>query len=463
MAYTQIGGNCTYRFDDLKMLMAKASPARSGDSLAGIAAGTEKERMAAQMALAEVPLARFLEEALVPYEEDEVTRLIFDSHDRDAFIPISHMTVGDFRDWLLSSSVDGDALTSVAAGITPEMAAAVSKLMRNQDLILVAQKCRIVTRFRNTIGLPGRLSVRLQPNHPTDDVRGIAASMLDGLLYGCGDAVIGINPATDSLPVIITLLNMVDEFRAHYEVPTQSCVLTHVTNTIQAIEQGAPVDLVFQSIAGTEKANASFGFNLALLREAQSAARSLNRGTVGTNVMYFETGQGSALSANAHHDVDQQTCEARAYAVARAFQPLLTNTVVGFIGPEYLYNGKQIIRAGLEDHFCGKILGVPMGCDICYTNHAEADRDDTDVLLTLLVVAGVHFIMGVPGADDIMLNYQSTSFHDALYAHRILHLGRAPEFEEWLRKMDITDKRGDLNQVPPGRLLLHATSLLKGE
>lgn len=452
-----------YSFSDLKTLLAKASPARSGDSLAGIAAGSEEERMAAKIALADVSLTRFLEEPLVPYEEDEVTRLILDSHDREKFQPISHMTVGEFRDWLLGLDVDSAVLAQVAPGITPEMAAAVSKLMRNQDLILVAQKCRIVTRFRNTIGLSGHLSVRLQPNHPTDDVKGIAASMLDGLLHGCGDAVIGINPATDNLPAIVQLLKMVDEFRERYEVPTQSCVLTHVTNTIHAIEQGAPVDLVFQSIAGTEKANANFGVNLALLREAQDAALSLHRGTVGENVMYFETGQGSALSANAHHGIDQQTCEARAYAVARTFQPLLTNTVVGFIGPEYLYNGKQIIRAGLEDHFCGKLLGVPMGCDICYTNHAEADQDDTDTLLTLLVVAGVNFIMGVPGADDIMLNYQSTSFHDALYARRVLHLMRAPEFEEWLQKIGITGRNGDLNQVPPKRLLQQAVDLLKAE
>jgi ethanolamine ammonia-lyase large subunit len=463
MAFTQVAGGQTYRFDDLKALMARASRARSGDFLAGIAADTEQERVAAQMALADVPLARFLDEALVPYEEDEVTRLILDSHDRRAFMPVSHMTVGDFRNWLLSAEVDGEVLAAAAPGITPEMAAAASKLMRNQDLILAAQKCRVVTRFRNTIGLPGHLSVRLQPNHPTDDVRGIAASMLDGLLYGCGDAVIGINPATDSLSVLVTLLNMVDEFRTRFDVPTQSCVLTHITNTIRAIEQGAPVDLVFQSIAGTEKANAAFGVHLALLKEAQEAALSLHRGTVGTNVMYFETGQGSALSANAHHGVDQQTCEARAYAVARAFQPLLINTVVGFIGPEYLYNGKQIIRAGLEDHFCGKVLGVPMGCDVCYTNHADADQDDADTLLTLLVVAGVHFIMGVPGADDIMLNYQSTSFHDALYARRILHLRHAPEFEEWLSRMGVTDKYGELNSAPPGRLLLHATNLLKDE
>jgi ethanolamine ammonia-lyase large subunit len=463
MAYIQVAGGQTYRFDDLKTLMARASRARSGDFLAGVAAVAEQERIAAQMALADVPLKRFLEEALVPYEEDEVTQLIIDTHDRNAFGPVSHMTVGEYRDWLLSAEADTDMLAKVAPGITPEMAAAVSKLMRNQDLILAALKCRVVTRFRNTIGLPGHLSVRLQPNHPTDDVRGIAASMLDGLLYGCGDAVIGINPATDSLPVLITLLNMVDEFRARYEVPTQSCILAHVTSTIRAIEQGAPVDLVFQSIAGTEKANASFGVHLALLNEAQEAALSLHRGTIGNNVMYFETGQGSALSADAHHGVDQQTCEARAYAVARAFQPLLTNTVVGFIGPEYLYNGKQIIRAGLEDHFCGKLLGVPMGCDVCYTNHADADQDDADTLLTLLLVAGVNFIMGVPGADDIMLNYQSTSFHDALYARRALHLRRAPEFEEWLSAMGVTNKNGELNALPPGRLLLHATNLLKGE
>jgi ethanolamine ammonia-lyase large subunit len=450
MLYTHTFGSRTYRFDDLKMLLAKASPARSGDQLAGIAAATEEERMMARMALAEVPLKRFLEEAVVDYESDEVTRLIFDTHDANAFKEISHLTVGDFRNWLLSNSADTVTLTRVAAGITPEMAAAVSKLMRNQDLILAAQKCRVVTRFRNTIGLQGRMSVRLQPNHPTDDAKGIAASMLDGLLYGCGDAVIGINPASDSLAAVTTLLRMLDDFRQRYEVPTQSCVLTHVTTTMQAMEQGAPVDLVFQSIAGTEQANASFGVNLALLQEAREAALALHRGTVGDNVMYFETGQGSALSANAHHGVDQQTCEARAYAVARAFQPLLVNTVVGFIGPEYLYDGKQITRAGLEDQFCGKLLGLPMGCDICYTNHAEADQDDMDTLLTLLAVAGVNFIMGVPGADDIMLNYQSTSFHDALYARRILGLKRAPEFEGWLERMGITNREGGLaDRLPP--------------
>jgi ethanolamine ammonia-lyase large subunit len=423
-------------------LLAKASPLRSGDELAGVAAASEEERVAAKMALAQVPLKRFLDEALIAYESDEVTRLIIDSHDRSAFAEIAHLTVGDFRNWLLSSSTDSDALIRIGAGLTPEMVAAVSKLMRNQDLIVAARKRPVVTRFRNTIGLPGRLSVRLQPNHPTDDVKGIAASMLDGLMYGCGDAVIGINPATDSLSAITTLLEMIDAFRQQYEVPTQSCVLTHVTNSIAAIEKGAPVDLVFQSIAGTEQANAGFGISLSLLQEAYEAALSLKRGTVGENVMYFETGQGSALSANAHHGVDQQTCEVRAYAVARQFKPLLTNTVVGFIGPDYLYDGKQITRAGLEDHFCGKLLGVPMGCDICYTNHAEADQDDMDNLLTLLGVAGVNFIMGIPGADDVMLNYQSTSFHDALYVREALGLRRAPEFEAWLQSMQIIDGRG---------------------
>ena len=444
MPYRQTIRGSTYIFEDLKTLLAKATPARSGDMLAGVAADSEHERVIAKMTLADVPLQHFLNEPLIPYDDDEVTRLILDTHDRDAFAEIAHLTVGEFRDWLLSAEATTETLTRIAPGITPEMAAAVSKLMRNQDLILAAKKCSVVTRFRNTIGLPGRMSVRLQPNHPTDDVRGIAASMLDGLLYGCGDAVIGINPASDSLAAAITLLNMLDDFRLKYEVPTQSCVLTHVTSTIQAIEKGAPVDLVFQSIAGTEKANASFGINLGILQEAYEAGLSLNRGTVGNNVMYFETGQGSALSANANHGLDQQTCEARAYAVARKFNPLLVNTVVGFIGPEYLYDGKQIIRAGLEDHFCGKLLGLPMGCDICYTNHADADQDDMDSLLTLLGVAGVNFIMGVPGADDVMLNYQSTSFHDSLYIRKVLGLKRAPEFEAWLERMGITNASGEL-------------------
>jgi ethanolamine ammonia-lyase large subunit len=435
--YAHVIGARTYGFADLATLMARATPARSGDALAGLIAGSAEERVAAQMALAALPLTIFLSDVVVPYESDEVTRLIIDSHDAAAFAAIAHLTVGDFRDWLLGDAVDAAMLAAVAPGITPEMAAAVSKIMRIQDLILVAAKCTVVTAFRNTIGLPRRLSTRLQPNHPTDDARGIGASMLDGLLYGSGDAVIGINPATDNLPQIVRLLDMLDQVIDRYAIPTQSCVLTHVTNTIAAIERGAPVDLVFQSIAGTEAANRAFGVDLALLAEARAAAISLGRGTVGDNVMYFETGQGSALSANAHHGVDQQTCEARSYAVARAFKPLLVNSVVGFIGPEYLYDGKQIIRAGLEDHFCAKLLGLPMGCDVCYTNHAEADQDDMDTLLTLLAAAGCTFVMGVAGADDIMLNYQSTSFHDALYARRLLGLKPAPEFEAWIDTMGI--------------------------
>jgi ethanolamine ammonia-lyase large subunit len=448
--YSQMLGSRTYRFADLRELMARATPARSGDYLAGVAAGSAEERVAAQMTLAELPLTRFLHEALVPYESDEVTRLIIDEHDAAAFQPIRHLSVGDFRDWLLSDAADEALLAQTAPGITPEMAAAVSKLMRNQDLVLVARKCRVITRFRNTIGLAGCLSTRLQPNHPTDDASGIAASLLDGLLYGSGDAVIGINPATDNVPQVIRLVTMLDEIISRHAIPTQSCVLTHVTNTIAAIERGAPVDLVFQSIAGTQAANASFGISLELLREAREAALSLKRGTVGENLMYFETGQGSALSANANHGLDQQTCEARAYAVARKFRPLLVNSVVGFMGPEYLYDGRQIIRAGLEDHFCAKLLGLPMGCDVCYTNHAEADQNDMDILLTMLGVAGCNFIMGVPGADDIMLNYQTTSFHDALYLRRALGLNPAPEFHAWLRDMGIFTDSG---QVELGKAL----------
>lgn len=444
----------TWRFASLKTLLAKASPARSGDVLAGISADSAEERMAAKMALADVPLRTILEDPLIPYEADEVTRLIIDTHDREAFSTISHLTVGDFRDWLLDDATDPLTLNRVARAITPEMAAAVSKLMRNQDLILAASRCRVVTRFRNTIGLPGHLSVRLQPNHPTDDLKGIAASMLDGLLYGAGDAVVGINPASDSLPVLERLNYMMDDIISRFAIPTQSCVLTHVTNTLALIERGAPVDLVFQSVAGTEAANSGFGINLALLAEAREAALSLGRGTLGNNVMYFETGQGSCLSANAHHGVDQQTCEARAYAVARQFDPLLVNTVVGFIGPEYLYDGKQIIRAGLEDHFCGKLMGLPIGCDVCYTNHAEADQDDMDTLLTLLCNAGLTFLIGVPGADDIMLNYQSTSFHDALYARRLLGLKHAPEFSEWLMTMQIIDSAGQLRLTGANHPLL---------
>jgi ethanolamine ammonia-lyase large subunit len=451
MGYSHLVGSKTYQFRDLKDLMAKATPARSGDYLAGVAAGSAEERVAAQMALADLPLRVFLSEALVPYEDDEVTRLIIDTHDAAAFAAVAHLTVGDFRNWLLSDLADTAALGALSPGVTPEMAAAVSKIMRVQDLVLVARKCGVVTRFRNTIGLQGRMSTRLQPNHPTDDATGIAASLLDGLLYGSGDAVIGINPATDNVPQVVSIVSMLDEIIARYAIPTQSCVLTHVTNTIAAIERGAPVDLVFQSIAGTQAANDGFGITLSLLDEARQAALSLGRGTVGSNVMYFETGQGSALSANAHHGVDQQTCEARAYAVARRFEPLLVNSVVGFIGPEYLYDGKQILRAGLEDHFCAKLLGLPMGCDVCYTNHAEADQDDMDVLLTMLGAAGCTFVMGVPGSDDIMLNYQSTSFHDALYVRRVLGLKPAPEFEAWLQEMGIVtdDARFTLQDALP--------------
>jgi ethanolamine ammonia-lyase large subunit len=416
---------------ELRELLAKASPPRSGDQLAGLTAETATERVRAQMKLAEVPLARFLNEPIIPYESDEVTRLICDSHDAAAFAPVASLTVGEFRDWLLSEQATEERLSSLAPGLTPEMVAAVSKIMRLQDLVTVGAKCRVVTRFRSTIGLAGRLSTRLQPNHPTDDLKGIAASILDGLRYGNGDAVIGVNPAADNLAQVEALLRMLDRIREHYEIPTQICVLAHVTTQMQALERGAPVDLVFQSVAGTEAANTSFGVNLAMLDEAWQAARELKRGE---NVMYFETGQGSALSANAHHGVDQQTCEARAYAVARRYRPLLVNTVVGFIGPEYLYDGKQILRAGLEDHFCGKLLGLPMGCDVCYTNHAEADQDDMDALLTMLGVAGCSYIMGVPGSDDVMLHYQSTSFHDALYLRSLLGLRPAPEFEAWLER-----------------------------
>lgn len=432
----------TFRFADLKTLLACASPLRSGDELAGLGAESDAQRVAARAALADLPLDMFLNEAVVPYENDDVTRLIIDTHDKEAFRAISHLTVGGLRDWLLSYAADTRALTALAPGLTPEMVAAASKLMRNQDLIAVARKCSVVTAFRSTIGLPGRLSSRLQPNHPTDDLRGIAASTLDGLLYGTGDAVIGVNPATDNVQNCISLLDMLDGLRARYNIPTQICVLTHVTNAIEVMNAGGAMDLVFQSIAGSQVANTGFGVTLQILREAQEAALALKRGTIGQNLMYFETGQGAALSGNGHHGVDQQTMEARAYAVARVYSPLLVNTVVGFIGPEYLYDGKQIIRAGLEDHFCGKLLGLPMGCDVCYTNHANADQDDMDNLMTLLSVAGVNFVITVPGADDIMLNYQSLSYHDMLYLRAATGLKPAPEFEAWLEKMDMVDPSG---------------------
>ena len=447
-------GRTRHAFADLKEVMARASPARSGDDLAGISARSAEERVAARLVLAEVPLARFLEELLVPYEEDEVTRLVLDGHDAVAFAPVRDLTVGQFREWLLAYETDAPRLAALAPGLTPEMVAAVSKLMRNQDLVLAARKCRVTTRFRSTIGLPGRLSVRLQPNHPTDDPAGVAASVVDGLLHGCGDACIGVNPATDSPASMERLVRQLAELIERFEIPTQSCVLAHVTTALRVMERGAPVDLVFQSVGGTEATNRSFGISLSLLAEARDAALSLRRGGAGGNVMYFETGQGSALSAGAHHGVDQQTCEARAHAVCRAFSPLLVNSVVGFIGPEYLYDGKQILRAGLEDHFCGKLLGLPMGVDVCYTNHAEADQDDMDALLTLLGAAGCAYVMGVPGADDVMLHYQSTSFHDVQYLRQVLGLRPAPEFEDWLLRMGIVDEDLRLLPVTGGHRLL---------
>lgn len=454
MAYQFSLGSINYTFANLRELMAKASPRRSADELAEIAARSDAERAAAQSTLADVPLSEFLNDHFIPYDADEVTRLILDQHNTTAFTPLRSKTVGEFRDWLLADDTTSEVIASVRAGITPEMAAAVSKLMRLQDLITVAKKITVTTRFRNTIGLPGHLSTRLQPNHPTDNAKGILVSMIDGLLLGSGDAVIGINPATDNPQNVCELLEMIDSLRLKYDIPIQSCVLSHVTTSLRCIEMGAPMDLVFQSIAGSEKANSCFGINLSILKEAHEAALSLKRGTIGTNVMYFETGQGSALSSDAHFNVDAQTIETRAYAVAKAFDPLLVNTVVGFIGPEYLYNGKQIIRAGLEDHFCAKLLGLPMGCDVCYTNHAEADQDDMDNLLTLLGTAGCTYIMGIPGADDIMLNYQSTSFHDALYLRRLLNLHPAPEFEEWLVKMKLWNSETLQIQTPTSSLLL---------
>ncbi len=442
--YKHTVNTTVFVFDTLAELMAKATPLRSGDQLAGIAAQSYQERVAAQMALAQLPLSEFVHNPLIPYEIDEVTRLIIDTHDQENFKNISHLTVGDFRNYLLDNTIQKQELTALQKAITPEIAAAVSKIMSLQDLILVSSKCEVITKFRSTVGLKGHLSTRLQPNHPTDDIKGILASVIDGLFYGNGDALIGINPAFDNITTQINLLKMLDDVRMQYHIPTQMCILSHITNTIMAIEQGAPVDLVFQSIGGTEKTNASFGINLAILKEGYEAAQSLSRGTIGKNLMYFETGQGSSLSSNSNYGIDQQTLEARAYAVARAFDPFLVNSVVGFIGPEYLYDGKQIIRAGLEDHFCAKIMGLPMGCDICYTNHAEADQDDMDVLLTLLGTAGCNFIMGIPGSDDIMLNYQSTSFHDALYIRKLLDLKPAPEFEEWLIKMGIMNTKNEL-------------------
>ncbi|MBY0611740.1 MAG: ethanolamine ammonia-lyase subunit EutB [Beijerinckiaceae bacterium] len=459
MHHADIAGT-RWTFPDLKTLMAKATPARSGDTLAGLAADSALERVAAQIALADLPLKSFLRDAFVPYEEDEVTRLILDTHDAAAFAPIAHLTVGGFREWLLDERATAPALAALAPGLTPEMAAAVSKIMRLQDLVTVAAKCEVVTAFRNTLGLRGRMATRLQPNHPTDDPRGIAASLFDGLLYGVGDAVIGVNPVTDGLADYIKIVRLLDEIRERLAIPTQTCCLGHVSTAIEAMNAHAPVDLVFQSVAGSQKANAGFGVNLTMLREAQQAGLSLQRGTVGRNVMYFETGQGSALSAEAHHGVDQQTMEARAYGVARAFSPLIVNTVVGFIGPEYLFNGKEIIRAGLEDHFCGKLLGLPMGCDVCYTNHADADQDDMDTLLTVLGAAGATFVIAVPGADDVMLNYQSLAYHDAIYIRETLKKRPAPEFDAWLYSTGIVDAAGRLSDGDAQALLAPARHLI---
>lgn len=448
MAYRQIAAGTTYRFDDLMSLMAKATPERSGDQLAGLAAEGPVERLAAQMALADLPLRTFLEQELIASDDDEVSALIARQHDMDAFGAVSSLTVGEFREWLLNPAVGQPELEAITWGLTPEMVAAVSKIMRLQDLVTVAAKREVITRFRNTIGLSGRLSTRNQPNHPTDDSRGIALSAIDGLLLGSGDAVIGVNPATSAVPDYIRVVQLLDDLRQWLDIPTQTCCLGHVTTAIRAMERAAPVDLVFQSIAGSEKANAGFGVDLAVLREAHEAGLALKRGTLGDNLMYFETGQGAALSADAHFGVDQQTMEARAYAVAREFSPLLVNTVVGFIGPEYLYNGKQIIRAGLEDHFCGKLLGLPMGCDVCYTNHADADQEDMDVLLTMLCAANVNFVITVPGSDDVMLNYQTLSHHDSIYARETLGRPPAPEFEEWLRNVGLTNADGRLADTP---------------
>ncbi|WCJ65154.1 ethanolamine ammonia-lyase subunit EutB [Agrobacterium tumefaciens] len=448
MAYRQIAAGTTYRFDDLKTLMAKATPERSGDQLAGIAAEGPVERLAAQMALADLPLSTFVAEELISSDDDEVSALIARQHDARAFAPVASLTVGEFREWLLNAKVGHAELEAVAWGLTPEMVAAVSKIMRLQDLVTVSAKREVVTRFRNTIGLSGRLSTRNQPNHPTDSSRGIAISAIDGLLLGSGDAVIGVNPATSAVPDYIRVVQLLDDLRQWLDIPTQTCCLGHVTTAIKAMERAAPVDLVFQSIVGSQKANAGFGVDLAVLREARDAGLSLKRGTVGTDLMYFETGQGAALSADAHFGVDQQTMEARAYAVAREFSPLLVNTVVGFIGPEYLYNGKQIIRAGLEDHFCGKLLGLPMGVDVCYTNHADADQEDMDVLLTMLCAANVNFVITVPGSDDVMLNYQTLSHHDSIYARETLKRPPAPEFEAWLVKMGVTDAAGRMAENP---------------
>jgi ethanolamine ammonia-lyase large subunit len=447
-----------FGFSGLREIFAKANEEKSGDQLAGLAARSEGERVAAKYALADLPLRKIIEEPLIAAKSDEVTRLIQETWDEDAFQPIAALTVGEFREYLLHDGTDEGTIKGLHWGVTPEMAAAVTKLMSNRDLVLAASKIRNVTRCRNTMGEHGVLGIRLQPNHPADDLNGILLSTVEGLLYGCGDAVIGVNPATDSIENVSSILNALARLIDTYQIPTQACCLAHITTQLAALERGTPVDLLFQSIAGTELANQSFGITLAILREGRErvlehhAKRNVNvaRTNVawaGTQVMYFETGQGSALSAGAHHGVDQLTLEARAYGVARAFDPFLVNTVVGFIGPEYLYDERQIIRAGLEDHFMGKLLGLPMGCDVCYTNHANADQNSADNLMLLLASAGCNYFMGVPCSDDIMLNYQSTSYHDALAVRKLFNLRPAPEFLEWLQRMGIYSDLGPAVQT----------------
>lgn len=446
--YAAVANGQRYIFAGLKDLLAAASAEKTGDQLAGIAARNQAHRVAARYALADLPLREFLDHALIPYETDEVTRLIIDGHDEQAFAPVSSLSVGGFRDWLLSDGVDADALAAVAPGITPEMAAAVSKVMRNQDLMAVSRKCEVITGFRTTMGQRGTLSSRLQPNHPVDDLSGILAATVDGLLLGCGDAVIGVNPATDSVAIGADILRMLDDLRQAYDIPVQTCVLSHITTGIELVRIGAPVDLIFQSIGGTQDTNSGFGVDLNLLFEAHDAAKGLSRGTVGNNVMYLETGQGSSLSSGSHHHVDQQTLEARAYGLARRLDPLLVNNVVGFIGPEYIDGAPQLVRAGLEDHFCGKLLGIPMGTDVCYTNHAAIDQNDCEVLATLLVAAGVNFVIAVAGGDDVMLGYQSLSFHDVLYLQRLFGVGPAPEFAAWLARAGLAEAGQD--RLPSG-------------
>jgi ethanolamine ammonia-lyase large subunit len=500
----------SFQFATLRELFAKANEEKSGDQFAGIAARSEQERVAAKHALADLTLQRIIDEPLIAPEEDDVSRLILETQDKQGFAAIKNMTVGELREFILADETTGDDLKRLHWAITPEIAAAVAKLMSNKDLVLAAAKVRVITRCRNTMGQRGVLGIRLQPNHPADDVAGILLAAFDGLLYGCGDAVIGVNPATDSVETVSAILHALDRLIEAYKIPTQACCLAHISTQLAALDRGAPVDLLFQSIAGTQKANASFGISLEMLREGRERVLEHNRkrsprrhgdtekseeglkslstkqpgnpsgtslGRLGEqnistdndvrggkknpaknppclrpsvvndpNVMYFETGQGSALSADAHHGVDQLTLEARAYGVARVFEPFLVNSVVGFIGPEYLYDERQIVRAGLEDHFMGKLLGLPMGCDVCYTNHAAADQNSADNLLMLLSAAGCNYFMGVPCADDVMLNYQSTSFHDALAMRRLFGLKPAPEFLAWLEQMGIF-KEGEPAQI----------------